>query len=114
MATTLAFNTPPVGVFIPAGTSQDLGTVDVHTFDRIRVFADERPGSAASAVISLVLTEAKGTLSVGFLDTLILEAGREITRVYEAPGTMLSISAGVAGASGSTAGVDVWVWGAAD
>jgi type III secretion protein HrpB1 len=114
MATTLAFNTPPVAVSIPAGKSHDLGTVDVHTFDRIRVLADQRPGSAASAVILLYLLADKGALTVGLLDTLTLKAGDQITKVYETPGTMLSIVAILNGASGSTAGVDVWVWGSAD
>jgi hypothetical protein len=114
MATTLAFNTPPVAAIIPAGKSHDLGTVDVHTFNRIRVLAAERPGSAASVAIVLYLLEEKGTLTVGILDTLTLKAGDQITRVYEAPGTMLSIVAILTGAPAPTAGVDVWVWGSAD
>jgi type III secretion protein HrpB1 len=48
MGTTLAFRTPPGAVSIPVGQSTKLGEVDVHTFERIRVVADERVGSAGS------------------------------------------------------------------
>ena len=57
MATTLAFRTAPGAVSIPVGQSKTLGAVDVHSFERIRVVADERVGSAGPVVIRLTLTE---------------------------------------------------------
>jgi hypothetical protein len=51
MGTTLAFRTPPGAVSIPVGASKTLGIVDVHHFERIRVVADERVGSAGPVVI---------------------------------------------------------------
>jgi type III secretion protein HrpB1 len=110
MATTLAFSTPPGGVILPqAGKTQELGTADIHTFDRVRVFAKETAG--VGAAIQLVLVEGNNT--VGDLDTLNL-TNDSVTRVYEVPGTTLSITANGPSPFGDQACVDVWVWGAAD
>jgi len=111
MATKLAFRTAPGAVSIPVGTSKELGTVDVDPFDRIRVVADERVGSAGPVVIQLTITE--GNEAVAQLDTLTLQPHGQITRVYETPGTTLTISANATGASGSSS-VDVLVYGSAD
>ena len=59
MATTLAFRTTPGAVSIPVGQSKTLGAVDVHSFERIRVVADERVGSAGPVVIRLTITEGE-------------------------------------------------------
>lgn len=111
MATKLAFRTAPGGVSIPVGTSKDLGTVDVKPFDRIRVVADERVGSAGPVVIRLTITE--GNELVAQLDTLTLQPLAQITRVYETPGTTLTVFLDATGASGSST-VDVLVYGSAD
>jgi type III secretion protein HrpB1 len=111
MATTLAFRTPPGAVNIPVGQSKALGAVDVHAFERIRVVADERAGSAGPVVIRLTITE--GSELVAQLDTLTLQPHSQLTRVYEVPGTRLSIFADATGTSGSSS-VDVLVYGSAD
>jgi type III secretion protein HrpB1 len=110
MATKLAFRTAPGAVSIPVGTSKELGKVDVHPFDQIRVVADERAGSAGPVVILLTLTE--GNELVAQLDTLTLQPHAQITRVYGTPGTTLTIFANATGASGSSS-VDVLVYGSA-
>ena len=110
MTTTLAFRTAPGAVSIPAGQSKTLGTVDVHPFDRIRVVADERVGSAGPVVIRITLTE--GNELVAQLDTLTLQPRSQQTRVYEAPGTKLTLFADATGTSGSSS-VDVLVYGSA-
>jgi hypothetical protein len=57
MGTTLAFRTPSGAVDVPVGKTKELGTVNVHPFERIRVVADERGGSAGPVVIRLTITE---------------------------------------------------------
>ena len=108
MPTTLAFRTTPGAVSIPVGQSKTLGTVDVHPFERIRVVADERVGSAGPVVIRMALTE--GNELVAQLDTLTLQPHSQQTRVYEAAGTKLTIFADATGSSGHSS-VDVLVYG---
>jgi type III secretion protein HrpB1 len=109
MPTSLAFRTTPGSVTIPVGQSKTLGAVDVHPFERIRVVADERVGSAGPVVIRLTITE--GNELVSQLDTLTLQPHSQLTRVYEVPGNKLTIFADATGGSGSSS-VDVLVYGA--
>jgi type III secretion protein HrpB1 len=111
MATKLAFRTPVGAVSIPVGQSKSLGTVDVHAFERIRIVADERAG-AGPVVIRLTITE--GDELVAPLDTLTLQPRTQVTRVYEVPGTKLSLFAdAVSGGTGNSS-VDVLIYGSAD
>ena len=107
--TTLAFRTPPGAVSIAAGQSKELGIVDVSKFSKIRVVADERTGSGTGMNIRLTLTE--GNELVAQLDTFTLAPHTQITRVYDVPGTKLSIFADALGGSGSD-GIDLLVYGA--
>ena len=95
MTNVLAFRTKPGGVSVPAGTSQELGVVDVTPYERIRVVADERVGSGTG---------------VTFLDLLVLGPHQQLTRVYEVPGTKLSVFVDAAGGSGTDA-LDVLIYG---
>ncbi len=108
MATVLAFRTKPGGVSIPAGQSQQLGAVDVAKFERIRLVADERTGSKTNINIRLTITE--GNELVAQLDTLTLPPHSQVTRVYEVPGTKLTLFADATG-SGGTDSLDVLVYG---
>jgi hypothetical protein len=108
MATVLAFRTKPGGVSIPAGHSKELGVVDVSKYERIRVVTDERVGSGSTINVRLTITE--GNELVAFLDTITLVPHSQVTRVYEVPGTKLTIAADAAGGSG-TDGLDVLVYG---
>jgi type III secretion protein HrpB1 len=108
MSTKLAFRTPVGGVSVPAGQSKQLGTVDVSPFSQIRVVADERIGSASGIRIRLTLTE--GNELVAQLDVLHLAPHSEVTRVYDVPGTKLTVFADAVGGSGSD-GLDVLVYG---
>jgi hypothetical protein len=112
MGTQLAFRTPPGAVAIPVGQSKNLGTVDVHTYERIRIVADERVGSASNVVIRLTLTE--GSELVAQLDTLTLSPHSQATRVYEVPGTRLTIVADATGSGSGSASVDVLLYGYSD
>ena len=112
MGTSLAFRTPPGAVSIPVGQSKTLGTVDVHPFERIRVVADERVGSAGPVVIRLTITE--GNELVAQLDTLTLQPHAQVTRVYEAPGTKLSVFADALPGGSGTSSVDVLIYGSTD
>jgi type III secretion protein HrpB1 len=108
LPTTLAFRTPIGGVSISAGQSKQLGIVDVHPFSQIRIVADERVGSGTHFSIRLTITE--GNELVAQLDVLTLSPHGQITRVYDTPGTKLTIFADAAGGSGNDA-LDVLVYG---
>jgi len=108
MSTALAFRTQPGGVSIPAGQSKVLGTVDVHNYSKIRVVADERVGSGTGLSIRLTMTE--GNELVAQLDVLSLAPHSQVTRVYDVPGTKLTIFADALGGSGSD-GMDLLVYG---
>jgi len=109
MSTKLVFTTPAQPPSIPAGQTTKLGVVDVSPFSRIRVVAVERPGSATGVSIRLTLTEAAGLIAQ--LDVLKLTPNSQVTHVYEAPGTKLTIFAAADAGTGSDV-VDVLVYGA--
>ena len=107
--TILAFRTPPGAVSITAGQSKQLGLVDVSKFSKIRVVCDERTGSGTGINVRLTLTE--GNELVAQLDTFTLAPHTQLTRVYDVPGTHLTIFADALGGSG-TDGIDLLVYGA--
>jgi type III secretion protein HrpB1 len=106
--TVLAFRTPLGGVSIPAGQSKQLGIVDVSAFDQIRVVADERVGSGSGINVRLTITE--GNELVAQLDVLQLTPHSQVTKVYDVPGTKLTVFADAAGGSGTDA-LDVLIYG---
>jgi type III secretion protein HrpB1 len=108
MSTKLAFRTPPGGVVIPAGQSKQLGAVDVAAYSKIRVVADERVGSGTGIRIRLTITE--GNELVAQLDILSLTPHSQVTRVYDVPGTKLTVFADAVGGSGQDA-IDVLIYG---
>jgi type III secretion protein HrpB1 len=111
MSTTLAFRTPPGGVSVPAGQSKQLGIVDVAPYERIRVVADERAGSGTGMSVRLTMTE--GNELVAQLDILPLTPHSQVTRVYEVPGSKLTVFADAIGGSG-TDSLDVLIYGSKD
>lgn len=110
MTNVLAFRTKPGGVSVPAGASRELGVVDVSPYERIRVVAGEQAGPGTGVTIRLTITE--GQELVAHLDVLALAPDQQATRVYEVPGTTLTLSvvADAAGGSG-TDGLDVLIYG---
>jgi hypothetical protein len=108
MSTKLAFRTNVGGVAIPAGQSKELGSVDVSPYSKIRVVADERVGSPTGISIRLTITE--GNELVAQLDTLTLTPHSQVTKVYDVPGTKLTIYADAVGGTGSDA-IDVLIYG---
>jgi type III secretion protein HrpB1 len=109
MGTKLAFRTQPGAVSIPAGQSKQLGVVDVSPFSQIRVVADERTGSGTGVNIRLTITE--GNELVAQLDVLNLQPHAQVTKVYDVPGSKLSIFADAIGGNGSDS-IDLLVYGA--
>lgn len=103
----LIFRTPPGGVSIPAGKSKELGVVDVSKYSKIRVVADERVGSGSGVTLRLTITE--GNELVGQLDTPHLTPHSQVTRVYDVPGSKLTIFADALAGPGPDA-VDVLVY----
>jgi type III secretion protein HrpB1 len=105
--TTLAFRTPPGGVKIQPGKTTQLGVVDVHNFNEIRLVCDERVGSGANCVIRFTIMD--GSELVAQLDTITLTPHSQITKTYNVPGVKLGIFADAIGTG--EAGVDVLVFG---
>ncbi len=108
MSTKLAFRTPPCGVAIPAGQSKQLGTIDVAGYSKIRVVAVERVGAPSTVLIRMTLSE--GGELVAQLDVLSLSPCSQVTRVYDVPGTQLTVYAEAMSGSGSD-GIDLLVYG---
>jgi hypothetical protein len=104
----LLFRTQIGSVTVPAGTSKEIGVVDVSAYSKIRVVADERVGGASGMAIRLTITE--GNELCAQLDILHLLPHSEVTRVYEVPAAKLTIFADALPGSGND-GVDVWVYG---
>jgi hypothetical protein len=89
MATILASGTPVDGVSISEGQAKEHGSLDVHGFERIRVVADE--GIASATRINISLTIKEGNELIAQLDLLQLAPPGQVMRVYEVPGTKLTI-----------------------
>ena len=109
MATELNFRTPPDGENIPAGETRALGRTVVDRYRQIRDIADERGGSANDIDVRLTLTE--GDELVAQLDVLKLTPGLEVTKVYDVPGTKLTVFATATDTKTGLSTVDVLVYG---
>jgi type III secretion protein HrpB1 len=105
----LAFRTPVGSTTIAGGQTKLLGIVDVSVYNRIRLVADERIDSTANIILRLTFTE--GDELVAQLDTLLLTPHSQTTRVYDVPGTQLSIYADTVGATGTNGSLDVLIYG---
>jgi type III secretion protein HrpB1 len=105
----LAFRTQVGAITIPGGQTKLLGVVDVSMYDRIRLVTDERIDSTSNVILRLTFTE--GEELVAQLDTILLTPHSQLTRVYEVPGTQLSIYADSVGATGTKGSVDVLIYG---
>jgi len=105
----LVFRTPQGAVSVPAGTSKQLGIVDVSPYSKIRIVADERAGSGTG--VNIRVTIAEGDELVAQLDVLSLVPQAQITKVYDVPGTRLILYVDAIGTKGSD-GVDVLIYGA--
>ena len=105
----LAFRTQVGAVTIPGGQTKLLGVVDVSMYDRIRLVTDERIDSTSNIVLRLTFTE--GEELVAQLDTILLTPHSQVTRVYEVPGTQLSIYADSVGTTGTQGSLDVLIYG---
>jgi hypothetical protein len=105
----LAFRTQVGAVTIPGGQTKLLGVVDVSMYDRIRLVTDERIDSTSNIVLRLTFTE--GEELVAQLDTILLTPHSQVTRVYDVPGTQLSIYADSVGATGTQGSLDVLIYG---
>jgi len=105
----LAFRTPVGAVTIPGGQNKLLGTVDVSMYDRIRLVTDERIDSTANIILRLTFTE--GEELVAQLDTILLTPHSQLTRVYDVPGSTLSIFADSVGPANTKGSMDVLIYG---
>jgi hypothetical protein len=105
----LAFRTQVGAVTIPGGQNKLLGVVDVSMYDRIRLVTDERIDSTSNIILRLTFTE--GEELVAQLDTVLLTPHSQLTRVYDVPGTQLSIYADSVGANGTQGSLDVLIYG---
>jgi hypothetical protein len=105
----LAFRTQVGAITIPGGQTKLLGVVDVSMYDRIRLVTDERIDSTSNIILRMTFTE--GEELVAQLDTVLLTPHSQVTRVYDVPGTQLSIYADSVGATGTQGSLDVLIYG---
>jgi len=105
----LAFRTPVGSISIPGGQTKLLGVVDVSMYERIRLVADERIDSTTNIILRLTFTE--GEEPVAQLDTIMLTPHSQMTRVYDVPGTQLSVYADSVGTASTHGALDVLIYG---
>lgn len=105
----LAFRTQVGAITVPGGQTKLLGVVDVSMYDRIRLVTDERIDSTSNIILRLTFTE--GEELVAQLDTVLLTPHSQVTRVYDVPGTQLSIYADSVGNPGTQGSLDVLIYG---
>src|ERR1700753_3124203 len=86
----LAFRTKPGAESIKGGETKELGVVEVSHFRKIRLVCDERIGSTCNIRVRMTIME--GSELVASLDQVLLTPHAQTTRVYDVPGTKLSIS----------------------
>jgi hypothetical protein len=104
----LIWRTQQGAVAIPAGTSKQLGVVDVSPYSKIRVVIDERIDAKTSVNLRMTFTE--GNELVAQLDVLQISPHAQLTRVYDVPGSKLTIFADAIAGMGSD-GIDVLIYG---
>jgi type III secretion protein HrpB1 len=105
----LAFRTTQGGEKINAGQSRELGTVDVASFDKIRLVVDERMGSTCNVIVRLTITE--NDEAVALLDHVMLTPQSQNTRVYDVPGSRIAVAIDGIGSAGTSATADVLIYG---
>jgi hypothetical protein len=105
----LAFRTKPGAETIKGGETKELGVVGVGQFRSIRLVCDERTGSTCNVLVRMTIME--GNELVASLDQVLLTPHAQNTRVYEVPGTQLSISIDGIGAANTQGAVDVLLYG---
>ncbi|HKV94321.1 MAG TPA: hypothetical protein VJW20_17365 [Candidatus Angelobacter sp.] len=105
----LAFRTKPGAESVRGGETKELGTVEVSHFDKIRLVCDERIGSTCNVLVRLTIME--GNELVALLDHVLLTPHSQNTRVYDVPGTKLSIALDGIGPATTQGAVDVLVYG---
>jgi len=78
-------------------------------YERIRLVADERIDSTTNIILRLTFTE--GEELVAQLDAIMLTPHSQMTRVYDVPGTQLSVYADSVGNAGTNGALDVLIYG---
>jgi hypothetical protein len=91
------------------GQTIELGTVEVNEFQKVRLVCDERIGSTCNILVRMTIME--GNELVALLDQVLLTPHAQTTRVYDVPGTQLSISIDGIGAANTQGAVDVLLYG---
>ena len=92
-----------------APSDLDIARVVRHALQWDALVPDERIDSTSNIILRLTFTE--GEELVAQLDTIVLTPHSQMTRVYEVPGTQLSVYADSVGVAGSTGALDVLIYG---
>lgn len=127
--TFLAFRTPAGGASLQVGQTKTLGTIDVSPYRKIRVVVNEHADSPTGIQVTLTLTE--GSEQIAPLDTIFVTRPLPIrmspgslsaipasllpsqsSRIYEVPGTTLTITATALGPGSGTDLIDLFIYGA--
>ncbi|MDO9455875.1 hypothetical protein [Nocardioides sp.] len=107
--TDLLFRTPAGAVSFPAGTTKSLGTVSTAGYEKIRVVANNRTGSASKITFRVTILE--GNELVAQLATFTLAPRGQRTFVLDVPARAIALYAAAALGHGNVA-TDVLVYGA--
>ena len=85
---------PSIDYHTVNGQNIKLGSRDVSMYNQIRLFANAMAGSygAVSITISMYEPTTAGRVFVGTLDTITLQPGQSVTRVYNVPGKLLLLT----------------------
>lgn len=106
--TALLFRTQAGAVSFPAGTTKKLGQVTTAGYEKIRIVANNRNGSAAPITFRFTILE--GSELVAQLATFTLAPRSERTLVVDVPARAVAMYAAAGSGSGSVA-TDVLVYG---
>ncbi|WP_100373032.1 hypothetical protein [Bacillus sp. FJAT-45037] len=111
--TLLLFRTPPGAEVITTGVTNlttDLpkGSIYVAPYSTLRVIITNRRASLAPVTFSLIIQQDNELILP--LDTITLEPGESLTKVYPIPGTRIRIDARI-NESNAESAVDVLVYG---
>ena len=81
--------------------------IDVSAFNHIRVYASQR---LSGQPVTLRIMNMEGTTSAGTIDTIVLQPGQSITRLYDYTGGKSIYIVAIGDPSGPGI-IDIWVYG---
>jgi hypothetical protein len=87
------------------------GTLDTSRFDKIRLVAANESTCNVHLWLKIMEPEGKGVEERFILDEFTLQPHNQLTRVYDVPATKLEVSVAALGKPGTSAEVEVLIYG---